>query len=157
MTHINRETQSERERETTKREDKRAPFPTQTHSYKHIENTHKQASPWNMTAPRWRRWGWGKPYCNNLILWSLIVSCCYSLPNRVHWAYVKHISPLSVGALPASTKTQALRAPEGRQAWLSLPRTSVPSPEPSIKTQRDTGPGGVSLGLAAAHVLQLSK
>ena len=64
-----------------------------------------------MTAPRWRRWGWGKPYCNNLILWSLIVSCCFSLPDSVRWAYVKHISPLSVGALPASSNAAQRHKP----------------------------------------------
>ncbi len=113
MTHINRERQrkTEREREREKERERqqkeriKGPLPntdTHTHIHKHTTNTQRQASPWNMTAPWWRRWGWGKPYCNNLILWSLIVSCCSSLPDRVRWAYVKHISPLSVGALPAS-------------------------------------------------------
>lgn len=154
MTHINRERHTERERETTKREDKRAPFPTQAHTHKHTTNTQRQASPWNMTDPRWRRWGWGKPYCNNLILWSLIASCCSSLPDRVCWAYVKHISPLSVGALPASSNAAQRHKPwelpkADRPDNLPL-RTPAPSPEPATKGQRDAGPQGKSSSRAAA-------
>lgn len=109
LLHINDPNQQRKtEKETTQRGWK-GPLPAQAHTQTRCKHT--QASPWNMTVLRWRRWGWVKPYCNNLILWSLIVSCCYRLPNRVHWAYVKHISPLSVGALPASSSAAQRRKP----------------------------------------------
>ena len=118
MTHINRERQREGARERVRQQKERikGPLPntgthTHTHTQTHYKHTQRPASPWNMTAPRWRRWGWGKPYCNNLILWSLIVSCCFSLPDSVRWAYVKHISPLSVGALPASSSAAQRHKP----------------------------------------------
>lgn len=104
-----RENERRRERQQNT-EDKRAPSLLR-HTHKHATDTHRQASLWNMTAPWWRRWGWGKPYCNNLILWSLIVSCCSSLPDRVRWAYVKHISPLAVGALPACSNAAQRHKP----------------------------------------------
>lgn len=64
--------------------------------------THKCTAPretglWNMTGRQKGRQGRGRPYCSNLILRSLIVSCCSCLPGSVCWAYVKHISPLSPG------------------------------------------------------------
>ncbi len=62
---------------------------------------------WNMTAQQKGRQGRGRPYCNNLILRSLIVSCCCCLPGSVCGAYVKHISPLSPGVRRCRTKTSA--------------------------------------------------
>lgn len=63
-----------------------------------------------MTAQQKGRQGRGRPYCNNLILRSLIVSCCSCLPGSVCGAYVKHISPLSPGVRRCGTKTAAPRA-----------------------------------------------
>jgi len=57
----------------------------------------RETGPWNMTGRQKGRQGRGRPYCSNLILRSLIVSCCSCLPGCVCWAYVKHISPLSLG------------------------------------------------------------
>lgn len=99
-------------RKTTKRDDKRAPYPTEQRNTNTLQ-THSHG----LVGEIWQALGKegggeGKPYCSNLILWSLIVSCCSSLPDRVCWAYVKHISPLSVGALPASFKAAQRQKPQ---------------------------------------------
>jgi len=83
---------------------------------------------WNMTAQQRGRLGRGRPYCNNLILQSLIVSCCCCSVCR---AYVKHISPLSPGVRRCRTKTTA---PRGQLSDDRCAQCLFPSFSSSTKT-----------------------
>ncbi|KAL1277468.1 hypothetical protein QQF64_024141 [Cirrhinus molitorella] len=91
-----------------------------------------------MTAQQKGRQGRGRPYCSNLILRSLIVSCCSCLPSSVCRAYVKHISPLSPGVRRCGTKTAAPRDglsddTHARAQWTAL-RCLFPSFSSGTKT-----------------------
>lgn len=99
--------------------------------------THKCTAPcetglWNMTGRQKGRQGRGRPYCSNLILRSLIVSCCSCLPGSVCWAYVKHISPLSPGTHTHFSSAFSPHSPRPQRVWEILKGSDMPFPARSL-------------------------